>query len=144
MPFESLINYFSNRMRIKDLSGLLFLVIAVLAFQGCKDVPERHLTLGEWYLQKGLLNEAVLEFREVTRLMPSNYQEISRDDFQVLTRAHYNLALVYTKKGWWDVALEEAETCFELQPTKDNYDLLALIRKRAAFELSSSPDKSTE
>lgn len=137
MPFEILLNEISKRMRFKDLSKFLFPALIVFALTGCKNTPERHLTLGEWYLQKGLLNEAVLEFREVTRLMPENHQEISREDFQILTRAHYNLALVYTKKGWWDVALQEAGICFELQPTKENYDLLQLIKKRVRFEESS-------
>lgn len=130
-------------MRFKYLSRILVLSFAIFFLSGCKDSPERHLTLGEWYLQKGLLTEAALEFREVTRLMPGNHQEISREDFQVLTRAHYNLALVYTKKGWWDFALQEAMTCFDLQPTKENYDLLQLIRKRAALEENNSADAST-
>lgn len=105
---------------------------------GCNDNPDRHLKLGRWYAQKGLVDEAILEYREVTRLYPTNYRELSRDDFQTLSRAHYNLALMYTKKGWWDYALKEAETCFELQPTKDNYELVVLIKKRASLETETS------
>lgn len=140
VPFEILLNYFNKRMRIKYLSVTILVFLSFLFLEGCKDSPGRHLTLGEWYLQKGLLNEAVLEFREVTRLMPDNHQDISREDFRILTRAHYNLALVYTKKGWWDVALEEAMTCFDLQPTKENYDLLKLIRKRIELDNEGAVD----
>ena len=43
---------------------------------------------------------------------------------------------MYTKKGRWEYALKEAETCFELQPVKDHYDLVALIKQRSALELS--------
>ena len=70
--------------------------------------------------------------------MPDSHQGLTREEFQVLSKAHYNLALVYTKKGWWDYALKEAQTCFDLQPTKDNYSLVDLIRQR--MELSEPKD----
>ena len=85
------------------------------------------------------IEEAILEFKEVTRLYPAKVQALSREDFTTLSKAHYNLSLMYTKKGWWEYALKEAETCFELQPIKDHYDLVSLIKQRSALELSS-PD----
>ncbi|GIS56531.1 MAG: hypothetical protein CM1200mP1_04690 [Candidatus Neomarinimicrobiota bacterium] len=94
------------------------------------------MKLGKWYAKKGLIEEAILEFKEVTRLYPSKIQSLSREDYAVLSKAHYNLSLMYTKKGWWEYALKEAETCFKLQPVKDHYDLVALIKKRSALELS--------
>ena len=105
---------------------------------GCKEDPERHLKLGKWYAQKGLVEEAILEFKEVTRLFPEKVQSLSREEYQVLSKAHYNLSLMYTKKGWWDYALQEAETCFELQPIKDHYDLVSLIKQRSKLEDSES------
>ena len=45
---------------------------------------------------------------------------------------------MYTKKGWWDYALKEAETCFQLQPTKEHFDLLDLIKKRSELDNSES------
>ena len=112
----------------------------ILTTQSCKDNPERHLQLGNWYLQRGLLDESILEFKEVTRIIPQDYQKLTREQYQVLSKAHYNLALVYTKKGWWDYALKEAQTCFDLQPTKDNYSLVDLIRQRMALSTSESSD----
>ena len=114
-----------------------FLLVYLLVFvSGCKDDPKRHLELGEWYAKKGLVEEAILEFKEVTRLYPSKIESLSREDYAVLSKAHYNLSLMYTKKGWWEYALKEAETCFELQPVKDHYDFVALIKQRSALELS--------
>ena len=54
----------------------------------------------------------------------------------MLGTAHFKLALSYTKKGWWEYALKEAETCFELQPIKDHYDLVSLIKQRSKLEVS--------
>ena len=116
-----------------------FLFIYLLVFvSGCKDNPKRHLDLGEWYAKKGLVEEAILEFKEVTRLYPASLNSLDRDDFQSLSKAHYNLSLMYTKKGWWDYALEEAELCFKLQPTKKHFELLDLIKQRSNLENSES------
>ena len=115
------------------------LLICFLTFiSGCKDDPKRHLELGEWYAQKGLVDDAILEFKEVTRLYPASGKNLNREEFRSLSRAHYNLSLMYTKKGWWDYALKEAETCFQLQPTKEHFDLLDLIKKRSELDNSES------
>ena len=114
----------------------LFILIFTILIIGCNEDPQRHLKLRQWYAQKGLIEEAILEFKEVTRLYPSKVQSLSREDYTVLSKAHYNLSLMYTKKGWWEYALKEAETCFELQPVKDHYDLVTLIKQRSALELS--------
>ena len=119
---------------IKKLLILSFLLFII----GCKEDPQRHLKLGQWYAQKGLIEEAILEFKEVTRLFPLEVQQLSREDFTTLSKAHYNLSLMYTKKGWWEYALKEAETCFELQPIKDHYDLVSLIKQRSKLEVSKT------
>ena len=117
---------------IKQLLILSFLIFII----GCNEDPQRHLKLGQWYAQKGLIEEAILEFKEVTRLFPLEVQTLSREDFATLSKAHYNLSLMYTKKGWWEYALKEAETCFELQPIKEHYDLVSLIKQRSKLEVS--------
>jgi len=115
---------------IKHLKNILLTLLAVLAFTGCKEDPQRHLQLAQWYSQKGLIDEAILEYREVTRLLPADIKSLSRADYELLADAHYRLALMYTKKDWWGYALQEAETCFELLPTREHYDMVTLLRKR--------------
>ena len=86
--------------------NVIISVLIPLFIGGCKEDPERHLKLGKWYAQKGLVEEAILEFKEVTRLFPEKVQSLSREEYQVLSKAHYNLSLMYTKKGWWEFALD--------------------------------------
>ncbi|MBC8323531.1 MAG: hypothetical protein H8E70_08190 [Candidatus Marinimicrobia bacterium] len=119
---------------IKHLKNILLPLLAVLALTGCKDDPQRHLQLAQWYSQKGLVDEAILEYREVTRLLPADIKSLSRADYELLAEAHYRLALMYTKKDWWDYALEEAETSFELLPTREHYDIVTLLRKRVVLQ----------
>ena len=125
-------------MKYSNIYKAFILACLLIFISGCKDDPKRHLELGEWYAKKGLVEEAILEFKEVTRLYPSTMNNLDREDFQSLSKAHYNLSLMYTKKGWWDYALEEAELCFKLQPTKENFELLDLIKQRSKLENSES------
>ena len=46
----------------------LVMVFFLLIMAACtKENPSRHLDLGNWYLQRGLLDEAITEYREVSR-----------------------------------------------------------------------------
>ena len=125
-------------MKYSNIYKAFILAYLLIFISGCKDDPKRHLELGEWYAKKGLVEEAILEFKEVTRLYPGTMNNLDREDFQSLSKAHYNLSLMYTKKGWWDYALEEAELCFKLQPTKEHFELLDLIKQRSKLEKSES------
>ena len=125
-------------MKYSNIYKAFILAYLLIFISGCKDDPKRHLELGEWYAKKGLVEEAILEFKEVTRLYPSTMNNLDREDFQSLSKSHYNLSMMFTKKGWWDYALEEAELCFKLQPTKENFELLDLIKQRSKLENSES------
>ena len=96
----------------------------------CKEDPNRHLNLGNWYLQKGLLDEAIIEYREVSRLYSGDESRLSRDEYEALGKAHFKLAIAYTKKGWWDFALSEAKRSFEILPNKESYELVDLIEAK--------------
>ena len=42
----------------------LVMIFLLLAMTACtKEDPSRHLELGNWYLQRGLLDEAITEYR---------------------------------------------------------------------------------
>ena len=111
---------------------LYFITFFLIFFSlfSCKKDPNRHLNLGNWYLQKGLLDEAIIEYREVSRLYSDNQSKLTRDEFQALGKAHFKLAIAYTKKGWWDYALDEAKRSFEISPTKDSHELVGLIESK--------------
>lgn len=118
-------------MRFSTVLSLITLSLVIFA---CQDNPERHLKLGNWYYQKGLVDDAILEYREVIRLHPSNPNELSREELNTLMKAHYNLAISYSKKGWYDFALKEAQTSFELWPNKETYEMMELLKKRRSLD----------
>lgn len=109
---------------------LLLPACLALMVSACQEDPSRHLNLGNWYLQKGLLDEAIMEYREVARLFSGDQSQLTRDEFQILGNAHFKLAIAYTKKGWWEYALNEAQRSFEISPGKDSHDLVGLIKAK--------------
>tara|TARA_B110001454_G_scaffold104702_1_gene98560 strand:+ start:5235 stop:5612 length:378 start_codon:yes stop_codon:yes gene_type:complete len=112
----------------------LIIMLVAFFFVSCQKDPERHLELGNWYLQKGLVDEAITEFREVSRLLPPDHSKLNRDQFKVLGTAHFKLALSYTKKGWWEYALKEAENSFEISPSPDSHELVELIKEKLTLQ----------
>ena len=125
--------------RLKPYQTILLSVL-VLVLTGCsRDNPSRHLELGKWYNTKGLYDEAISEYREVIRLYPPSLQKLSREEYDNLTTAHYSLALMYTKKGWWDFALDAAESSFKLQPNTDTHELIRLIREQIMLNNNTEP-----
>jgi|TARA_B100000686_G_scaffold353058_1_gene457142 tetratricopeptide (TPR) repeat protein len=118
---------------LKRINIVLFIALCLLS-TGCKEDPERHFNLGNWYYHKGLVDDAILEYREVIRLYPLETRLMEREEIDLVAKAHYNLAIAYSKKGWYDYALKEAETTFEIWPTKENYDMVELLKKRRSLE----------
>ena len=107
------------------------LTILLVALSGCaKEDPSRHLNLGNWYLKKGLVDEAIMEYREVSRLYGGEQSKLNRDEFQILGTAHMKLAIAYTKKGWWEYALSEAKRSFDISQNKDCHELISLIQEK--------------
>ena len=108
----------------------IIICLSLIMMSCTKENPSRHLDLGNWYLQRGLLDEAITEYREVSRLYGDEQSTLKRDEFQVLGTAHLKLAIAYTKKGWWDYALSEAKRSFDISPNKDCHELITLIEEK--------------
>jgi len=122
---------------IKQKHILLSLLAMLSAISCTKQDPARHLNLGNWYLEKGLIDEAILEFREVSRMFSADQSQLTREQFDILGKAHFKLAIAYTKKGWWEYALSEAKISFDVQPNKDSHDLVQLIEQKIALKNNS-------
>jgi tetratricopeptide (TPR) repeat protein len=119
---------------MKNMYKILPAFILIVLLAGCGEEPQRHLDLGLWYYQKGLVDDAVLEFKEVIRLLPADPRRMTSRELDIVAQAHYNLAVAYSKKQWYELALAEAGRAFDLRPTPENYRLQELVRKRKNLE----------
>ena len=118
-----------NKRIYINLTFIFFLILS-----GCNDKPNRHFELGNWYYEKGLIDEAILEYREVIRLYPHETKLMNREELELASKAHFNLAIAYSKKGWFEYALKEAVKTFDMYPTKENYDIVELLKKRRSLD----------
>ena len=75
-----------------------------------------------------------MEFQEALRLAPENPRQMNNRQLDLVEQAHHSLAVTYSKKEWFELALREAELTFNLRPTPKNYDLLELIKRRQQLE----------
>ena len=110
---------------ILGIFGILCLV------SHCSESYQSHYDLAKWYADKGLTNEAILEFKAATQVNPKRYE------------GHYNLAIAYTKKGWYEYALKEAELAFDLHPSDETYKLIQVVRDKKILESSQALMDST-
>lgn len=121
----------------KTIRTALFIAIIAFLTNGCGEDPQRHLDLGQWYFEKGLVDDAVLEYKEAIRLLPADSRRLTRDELNIVASAHHSLAVAYASKNWYELAQAEASLTFELQPTEANYNLLDLVRQRSRLENQS-------
>ncbi len=122
--------------------AFILVVASMLLIAGCGENPGQHIDLGSWYYQKGLVDDAILEYKEAIRLLPSDARQMSRQELGLVSKAHYNLAIAYAKKDWYELAMVEAKMNFDLQPTQENFNLLNLIEKRIDLEQFESSTSS--
>ena len=83
--------------RLKSYQIIFISVIALTLYSCASEDPDRHLELAKWYNSKGLYDEAISEYREVIRLYPQSTQNLSRQEYNDLSEAHYHLALIKMK-----------------------------------------------
>jgi len=119
---------------MNKLTPWVVLLVLIFGAMGCSEDPQRHLDLGQWYYQKGLVDDAILEYKEAIRLAPADPRRMSSRELTMVAQAHYNLAIAYARKSWYELALAEAKKTFGLRPTTENYKLQELISKRSDLE----------
>ena len=112
----------------------VLLILVILFFlTGCKSEAELTLERGiqyyEWAIESNGSNvdKAVIEFKQVVRLLSDKLPNISRNEVTILAKAHHNLAVCYLKKEWLDAAEQEARIAFKLMPTEENRATLSVV-----------------
>ena len=97
---------------------------------------ERGIQYYEW----NMIEKAVLEFKHVIHSFNVESNKIDYSNIKLLSRAHYNLAVAYAKKNWYEDAIDEARKAFDLFPTDENRKLLELIQIKLLQKTGSKPE----
>ena len=97
---------------------------------------ERGIQYYEW----DMIEKAVLEFKYVIHSLEIEANKTDYSNIKLLSRAHYNLAVAYAKKNWYEEAVDEARKAFELFPTDENRKLLELIQIKLPQKTGLKPE----
>jgi tetratricopeptide (TPR) repeat protein len=132
-PLLSILN-----ITLYNLKHYLFFLI-ILLFIGCKNKTELTMERGIQYYEWDMIEKAVLEFKHVIHSLDDESNKTDYSNIKLLSRAHYNLAVVYAKKNWYEYAADEARKAFELFPTNENRKLLELIQTKLLKKTGTKP-----
>ena len=118
------------------------IVLLIILFSlGCKNDTDLAMERGIQFYEWDRIEEAILEFKYVIYTLASKTGKLDYGEIKLLSRAHYNLAVAYAKKKWYDDAAEEARKAFDLFPTEDNRKVLKLILTKSVQKHKSEPEQ---
>ena len=115
-------NYFTK--------NIIFILFCLLALNSCKSDAQLTMEQGIQYYEYGQFDSAIREFKKVVHLFPADIMGLKQDDIELLSQAHHNLAITYSKKGWDEEAQIEAQKSWDLDPTPNHRTVLESINNR--------------
>ncbi len=120
-----------------------FIPLFFILLIGCRNEHELIMERGIQYYEWEMIEKAVMEFKQVTQSLNSEFNTLDHANIKLLSRAHHNLAVAYAKKEWYSDAIIEAKRAFELYPSNDNKKVLELIKNKLLTSTDSSTHKKT-
>ena len=107
--------------------NIIFILFTLLIFNSCQNQAELTMERGIQYYEWSKFDNAVLEFKKVVHLLTEKTENLNYEQIRLLSQAHHNLSIAYSKKGWDDEARIEAKKAFDLIPSSENRTVLELI-----------------
>ena len=95
----------------------------------CQNEAELTMERGIQYYEWNKFDNAILEFNKVVKALENN-KDLNYEEIRLLSQAHHNLSISYSKKGWDDDAQDHAQKAFDLIPSSDNRTVLELIKEQ--------------
>ena len=120
------------------------LYILVLFLIGCNNEHELTMERAIQYYEWDMIEESILEFKNVTHALGSQSQKLDYSKIKLLSRAHHNLSVAYAKKEWYVEAVQEAKKAFSLYPSDDNKKILELIQQKADSKNQSTKNQLSQ
>ena len=110
--------------------NIMFILLSLLLLTSCQNEAELTMERGIQYYEWNKFDNAILEFNKVVKSLENN-EDLNYEEIRLLSQAHHNLSISYSKKGWNEEAKIEAKKAFDLIPSSDNRTVLELITEQA-------------
>ena len=112
------------------IKNITFILFCLLVLSSCKSDAQLTMEQGIQYYEYGQFDNAIREFKKVVHLFPTDIGGLDYDDIELLSQAHHNLSITYSKKGWDEEAQIEAQKSWDLDPTPNHRTVLESINNR--------------
>ena len=116
------------------IKNIILVLFCLFSLHSCKSDAQLMMEEGIEYYDYGQYDNAQREFKRVIHLFSQNVSELSQDDIELLSQAHHNLAITYSKQGWDKEAQIEAQKSWDLDPTPKHREVLESINNRLLEE----------
>ena len=110
--------------------NIIFVLFALLMLTSCQNQAELTMERGIQYYEWNKFDNAILEFKKVVHLLTDKTEKLDYEQIRLLSQAHHNLSISYSKNGWIEEAQKEAKKAFDLIPSSENKTVLELINEK--------------
>ena len=110
--------------------NIIFILFSLLILNSCQNQAELTMERGIQYYEWSKFDNAILEFKKVVHLLTDKTENLDYEQIRLLSQAHHNLSISYSKKGWNKEAKVEATKAFDLIPSSENRTVLDLIDEK--------------
>ena len=108
---------------------IIFILFSLLILSSCQNQAELTMERGIQYYEWNKFDNAILEFNKVVKTLENN-ENLNYEQIRLLSQAHHNLSISYSKKGWDNDAKDHAQKAFDLIPSSENRTVLELIKEQ--------------
>ena len=109
--------------------NIIFILLALFVLNSCQNQSELTMERGIQYYEWNKFDLAILEFKKVVHLLNEKNDNMDYEQIRLLSQAHHNLSISYSKKGWGNEAKIEAQKAFDLIPSNENRTVLELLNE---------------
>ena len=109
--------------------NIILVLFSLLILSSCQNQAELTMERGIQYNEWNQFDNAILEFNKVVKMFQYD-TNLAYEQIRLLSQAHHNLSISYSKKGWNDDAKDHAEKAFDLIPSNENRTVLELIEEK--------------
>ena len=110
--------------------NIILIFLSLFVFNSCQDQAELTMERGIQYYEWNKFDLAILEFKKVVHLLSDQNDNMEYEEIRLLSQAHHNLSISYSKKGWNNEAKIEAQKAFDLIPSNENRTVLELLENK--------------
>ena len=105
-------------------------LVGALFFISCKERDALGVERGIALYELGKIDESIIEFKSSIDFLSQPHFKHNKEKQKMLGQAYRNLAISCSKKEWYEVALEYAQSAFTVFPSSENKKLINLIKNQ--------------